>query len=611
MKKSFIFFLISIFCLTGCIDKDIKKTDENVSVEMTENIIYPEGKNVTIDGIDYIESQADIGKFGGQIVVSTIGDGPKTFNPWESKDATSSSIGELLYDGLTSIDVNTGEVIPKLAKTIDILPDKKTYIIKLRRGLKWTDGKPITADDVVFTWNEIIFGGYGNTSTRDSLYIDDKLPTVKKVDDFTVEFTTYKPFAPFLRNLSTPIAPKHIFDPVVKSGQSEFSAFMGGSSDVKKFVTSGAFIIEEYRPAQRIIFKRNPNYYKINKNGQKLPYLDKYIILITGNTNNQLLKFQSGELDYISVDGANVSTIKAQEAKKGADFKIYNLGAETSTSYITFNLSKDKNEDGNYIVDPVKQSWFNDVNFRQAVEAAIDRNSIILNVGSGIGVPLYTAESPTSIFLNKKLKEPEYNIEKAKNLLKESGFYLDEKGFLHDKNGNKVEFSLYTNSGNFPREAMGVAIKQDLAKLGITVNFKPLEFNSLVNKLTNTLDWDCILLGFTGSSLEPHSGINVWHSGGTLHVFNKNNGYKNHYVSDWEKKLDEIFEKAAIELDFDKRKELYDEYQEIVYNQKPLIYLYSPMRISVIRKKFKNVYPTQLGDILHNLDEIYIEEKND
>ena len=108
---------------------------------------------------------------------------------------------------------------------------------------------------------------------------------------------------------------------------------------------------------------------------------------------------------------------------------------------------------------------------------------------------------------------------------------------------------------------------------------------------------------------EPHSGINVWHSNGTLHLFNKNNGYKPHYINSWEKELDEIFEKASLELNFEKRKELYDKYQEIVYDQNPLIYLYSPLRISAIRTKFKNIYPTKLGDILHNIDEIYIEDK--
>ena len=156
---------------------------------------------------------------------------------------------------------------------------------------------------------------------------------------------------------------------------------------------------------------------------------------------------------------------------------------------------------------------------------------------------------------------------------------------------------------------MGVAIKQDLSKIGITVNFKPMEFNSLVNKVTNTLDWECILLGFTGSPLEPHGALNVWHSNGTLHVFNKNTSDKNHKISSWENELNTIFEKAALELNFGKRKALYDTYQKIVYEQDPLIYLFTSLRISAIRTKFKNIYPTELGGLTHNVEELYIEDK--
>ena len=611
MRKNLILVIFSLLILTGCVDKTNQNFNKNnnLTIVQTDSIKYPEPKNITLQGIDYLQSQVKTGKFGGEFISSSIGDGPKTFNPWESKDATSSSVGEMLYDGLAQTDVNTGEIIPKLAKKITVLPDKKTYHVYLRHGIKWSDGKPITADDVVFTWDKIIFAGLGNTSTRDSLYIDGILPTIKKINDYEVEFKTYKPFAPFLRALTTPIAPKHIMENIVKKGNSEFSAYMSGSSDPKTFVTSGPFIIEEYKTAQRIVFKRNPNYYRIDKNGQKLPYLDKFIILIVGNTNTQLLKFQSGELDIIPIEGSNLSAFNLRNESEISNYKIYNLGASTSTSYLAFNLSKGKDKDGNYYVNTIKQTWFNDLNFRKAIEYALDRKSIILNVANGVGVPLYTAESPTSIYLNKKLKEPEYNISKAKSLLKKSGFYYDKNNLLHDKDGNKVEFSLYTNSGNLAREAIGVAIKQDLSKIGITVNFKPMEFNTLVNKLISTLDWESVIMGFTGSPLDPHGGLNVWNSSGTLHIFNKEIKNSKQSISEWELKLNDIFEKAALELDFEKRKILYDEYQKIVYEQKPIIYLYSPLRITAIRDKFKNIYPTPLGDVLHNLEEIYIEEK--
>ena len=166
---------------------------------------------------------------------------------------------------------------------------------------------------------------------------------------------------------------------------------------------------------------------------------------------------------------------------------------------------------------------------------------------------------------------------------------------------------MFTNAGNTERESIGVMVKQDLEELGMTVNFKPIEFNSLVNKLVNTNDFDSVIMGFTGSPLEPYGGKNVWYSNGTLHVFNmRKTPQENNKLFWWEKKLNEIFDKASLELDFDKRKALYEDYQKLVYEQKPLIYLYSPIRISAIRNKFGNIHPTELGGVLHNLEEIYI-----
>jgi peptide/nickel transport system substrate-binding protein len=170
-----------------------------------------------------------------------------------------------------------------------------------------------------------------------------------------------------------------------------------------------------------------------------------------------------------------------------------------------------------------------------------------------------------------------------------------------------VEFDLYTNAGSLERESIGVMIKQDLEDLGMKVNFKPIEFNTLVNKLSNTNDWDMTIIGLTGSPLEPHDGKNVWLSTGTLHLFNQRPAnYKIDDRFDWEKELDEIFERGALELDFEKRKPIYDRYQEIIYEQNPIIYLYSPIRIVAVRKKIKNIFPSKLSGLIHNLDEVYI-----
>ncbi|CDE98332.1 extracellular solute-binding protein family 5 [Clostridium sp. CAG:813] len=601
-------FLIALTC-KACLVKDVppkKKTFTQEQSQLT-TIKYPSPKNVTIKGTDYLESQAPIGTFGGELVSSTIGEGPKTFNPFNCKDNISALMSGIMYDGLLSSDPMTGQPTPKLAKSFSISSDGTTYTIKLRHGIKWSDGKPITADDVVFTWNDIIFAGLGDTSTRDSIVIDNKLPTVRKIDNYTVEFITPKPFAPFVRMLSTPIAPKHIFMPAVKKGNTYFDSFLSTNTKPKDFVVSGAFKLKEYVPAQRVVFERNPNYYEINTKQQKLPYLDKLVYLIVGDLNNEVLKFEAKELDVISLQGSKVARYKSLEPH--SDFKLYNLGPDTGTMYLSMNLNNRKDNKGKYYVNTDKQTWFQDLNFRTAVDYAIDRKNMVLNIANGIGAPLFTPESLNSIYLNKNLKPYDKNLDKSKELLKKSGFYLDKKGKLFDKHGHRVEFDLYTNAGNTEREAIGVMVKQDLEDLGMKVNFKPIEFNSLVNKLVSTYDWDMVIMGLTGSPLEPNGGKNVWLSDGRLHMFNQRNPQEGKAkILPWEKELDYLYTQGALATKFEDRKKYYDKYQEIVYKEKPMIYIYSPIRIVALRNKFKNIYPSSLGGITHNIEEIYIGE---
>ena len=201
-KIVYVILLLLFICvfLVSCIrvDRPEKEKEYISDKSNTEQPYTPyPAATKTIDGVDYLLSRSPAGKYGGTLVTSTIGEGPKTFNSWNSMDATSSQAADIMFDALVTTDPYTGDVIPKLAKNIEVLPDNKTYIVKLRHGLKWSDGRPITADDVYFTWNTIIFGGYGNTSTRDAMYIGDKLPKIEKIDDYTVKFVTPEPFSPF------------------------------------------------------------------------------------------------------------------------------------------------------------------------------------------------------------------------------------------------------------------------------------------------------------------------------------------------------------------------------------------------------------------------------
>lgn len=613
MRRRIISVLVVLIAVVllgkACIKRDtveLEKPKLRPKADVISNN-YKQPSNFSSNGVDYLMSENPVGNFGGVIVLSTIGEGPKTFNPFNTKDNISSMMSEIMYDGLVTTQPITGEVVPKLAKSFEVYGSR--YVVHLRKGIKWSDGKLITADDVVFTWKDIILAGFGNTSIRDSIIINGELPKVYKIDDYTVEFVTPQPFAPFLRMLASPIAPKHVFLPAVKKGKAYFDTFQSTNINPKDLVTSGAFRLKEYVPAQRVVYDRNPNYYEINKKEEKLPYLDRLVYLIVGDVNNEVLKFEGGELDVISLQGANVARFK--EMEKHSDFTVYNIGPDTGTMYLSMNLNDRKDSNGKFYVNPKKQLWFGDLNFRRACDYAIDRKNMVLNIANGLGEPLFTPESLNSIFLNKNLKPYGRDINKAKELLRESGFYWDKKGHLRDRFGNHVEFDLYTNAGNTEREAIGVMVKQDLEDLGMKVNFKPIEFNSLVNKLVSTLDWDMVIMGLTGSPLEPNGGKNVWMSNGTLHMFNQRlEKDMNSKRLPWEKRIDYLYEQGALAVNFEERKKFYDEYQKIVYEQKPFIYIYSPIRIVAIRNKFKNIFPSSLGGVTHNIEEIFIGDDN-
>jgi peptide/nickel transport system substrate-binding protein len=614
-----LFLLGSSLSLFGCMPPPSgqlpSKSSASFSAESGKTIIEVEAKQqspfktVMQDGVEMIEARGALGQFGGTFFETQIGDGPKTFNLLASTDATSSQLGGMLLSGLVSTDAYSGEVYPLLAKSVEVGTDQLTYTVTLRKGLLWSDGKPLTADDVVFTWNQIIKPGLGNASYRDTVMVDNQFPAVTKINDSVIVFKTAKPFVPFLRNLNSPIYPRHIVSSVVAKGNAAFSAFWNvrdADKHPEQFVSNSAWLLERYIPREQVIFKRNPRFFMVDKKGQRLPYLDRYSIQFVGDSNNQELQFEQGKSDIYPVPGNFVSRLR-QLSKP--DFKLYNQGPTTGTSFLAFNLTTRNNPQGKRFVPAVQSSWFNDIHFRQAINHAIRRQDIVTNILKGVGAPLFTAESLSSVFLNQSLaKGFDADLEQSRNLLKQSGFTWDEQGKLHDPKGHPVEFTLLTNSGNTEREAVGVNIKQDLAELGMTVNFKPIDFNVLVGKL-NEGDWETMIMGLTGSNLEPHSGVNVWRSNGSLHLFNQRTltektGAQN--LLPWESEIDNLLETGAQTFDVQKRRTIYNQLQQVIYDQVPLIYLYSPVKVVAIKSSIQNFDPTPL-ETLHNLEEIWIQ----
>jgi peptide/nickel transport system substrate-binding protein len=554
------------------------------------------------------------GKFGGSLVRSIISSDPKTFNAWTYSDTQSGQLAGLMFSGLVGVDPYTGQITPDMAKEFHVDPDGVTYTTVLRKGLTWSDGVPVTADDITFTWNTIIAGGYGNSSLRDVTTINGKSPTVTTVDPLTNKFVTPSPFAPFLRYLSMSIAPKHVIEPMLNSpgGRQKFQHLWSATANLSNMVTLGPFRLSRYVPGQRVEFCKSKNYYVVDNKGAKLPYLDRIIYQIIPDVNTNLLKFKSNELDITNVRARDVPQMLT--GQKAGNYKLHNLGQSIGTTFVMFNLNQRNDSNGKPYVDPIKAAWFNDINFRQAVNHALNRQNMVANCLRGIGFPLFTAESPASPFFDQSLKSFPQDLSYSIELLKKSGFTKHNDGWLYDQQGHKVEFDLLAAAGGTFYESVGNMIVDDLKKLGIQVNFQLIDFNVLADRVENSLKWQACMMSLSaGDPLEPNDAANVYRSDGRLHLFDLRVPDKNGktMVADarpWEAELDHIFTEGATTLDVPKRKEIYSRYQKIIYEQVPFIFLVSPMSVVAVRNTIGNYCPTELSQSslgLHNLDEIY------
>ena len=554
-----------------------------------------------------------------QLIDTALGE-PKTFNLPLSQEAN--SVFGLIYEGLTT-ENGKGEIQPALAESWQFSPDKKRIVFTLRENLKWSDGAPLTVDDVVFTYNDIYFNPKVPTDYRDILKIGKErvLPTVKKVDQRRVEFSIPEPFAPFLRYAGgITILPAHALRESIntkdKNGNLRFLSMWGTDTDPRKIISNGMYMLDSYTTSERIILKRNPYYWRKDAQGKPLPYIERVVLEIVENTDTAFLQFRSGGLDTTSVTPDYFSLLK-QEEERGK-FTIYVGGPTLSTTFVTFNLNKARNSKGQPLVDPIRSRWFNTLEFRQAVAYSIDRPRLLNNLYRGLGAlqnsPIYKP-SPFYLSPEQGLRVYDYNVEKAKELLEKAGFKYNEQGQLLDADGNQVRFSLLTNAGNKLREAIGAQIKQDLEKIGMQVDFNAIQFNVLMDKVSNQRNWDSYVGSIGGGGVEPNGGANTWMTTGGLHLFNLatkpgEQPLQGWQAAPWELEIERLYIQGASELDEKKRREIYVQSQKITQENLPFIYLVNPFKMEAVRDRIQGIQYTELGGAFWNLYELKAVEKS-
>jgi peptide/nickel transport system substrate-binding protein len=539
----------------------------------------------------------DAGQYGGRLVVGLRAE-PKTLNPVTAEDAVSREvIGGLMAD-LVHINRSTQQSEPALAKSWKVSADGLTYTLKLRRGIRFSDGQPFDADDVIFSW-AVYTDQKIDSPQRDLLILNGKPIQVTKLDPYTVRFTLTRPYAAAERLFdSLAILPRHILDRPYREGQ--FLQQWSLNTPASQIVGLGPFRLKQYLPGQRVVLEHNPYYWKADASKRRLPYLDELVFVFAGNEDARLMQFEAGETDVVNrLSAQNYSLL----ARQSGGLQLDDLGPSTEYNFLLFNL----NELSSSHVPEIerKQAWFRDLRFRQAVSAAIDRESIVRLAYGGRGTPLWGNVSPgNKLWVDASLPHPQRSLDSARQLLKSAGFSWNAAGNLLDPAGQPVEFSIIAASSNSQRMEMATIIQDDLSQLGMQVNVVPLEFRALLQRVFQNYNYDATILGLGGGDADPNAEMNVWVSNGSTHLWHQGEA---HPATAWEAEVDRLMNRQMLTLNYKQRKRLYDQVQQIIAANLPMVFLATPDVLVAAKPAVGNFHPAVLEPTtLWNVDQLYL-----
>lgn len=447
-----------------------------------------------------------------------------------------------------------------LAERWEWSEDGKTCTFHLRGDVRWHDGAPLSAADVTFTF-AAIFDERVPNSARFTLMVDGEPIAAEALDDHTVRFLLPKPFAPFLSAVaSVEILPEHVLGAALAEGT--FAQAWGIDTPPAELIGTGPYRLQRYEAAQYLEYVRNHDYWQRDAAGEPLPYLERRVTLIVPEQNAVSLRFLAGQTHYYSPRPEEIADLEDRSQELG--IRVDQVGIDAGSLFVSFNRNPRRYPEG----DP-RLAWFTDRRFLVALAHAIDKQGMIDTIFYGFGEPAVAYISPANpIFHNPDLEDYAYDLDLAARLLDEAGYAdRDGDGWREDPHGNRLEFGLVTNSGNLLRERMCSILLDDWTRLGLKVNYRPQTFQSLVERLSVTFDWDVVLMGFTGS-IEPNNGANLLRSSGNLHLWNPGQETP---ATPWEAEIDRLLDAGASSLDVEKRRAAYFEIQAILHRELPLI----------------------------------------
>jgi peptide/nickel transport system substrate-binding protein len=483
---------------------------------------------------------------------------PKTFDPALVDDDSSLSVRYLTGGVLVRINRHTQNLEPELAESWTVSKDGKQITFKLRHGIAFSDGSPFSAEDVAFTMQRLLDPALHST-TGDAFRSGTGSVSTKIIAPDQISVIFPAPVAGLER----------LFDQV---------AIMSAHSPKKEAAVLGPFMVAEYKAGSSLLLRRNPNYWKKDSQGRRLPYLDSIRLDIQSNLDVEMLRFKRGELDLINVINSDYFDRLSATSPQLA----HDAGATLDSDFMWFN------QVANAPIPEYKRAWFRSANFRRAISQAINREDLSRVVFNGHAQPAVGPVSTANKFwFNSKLKPEPYRPDAALQRLQADGFQ-QKNGALFDKAGNPVEFSIVTNAGSKPRERMAVMMQEDLGKLGIKVNVVTLDFPSLIERISQKFNYEAAVLGFRNVELDPNSQMTIWLSSADNHAWNP---AQKTPATAWEAEIDRLMHAQASTADPKKRKESFDRVQEIVYEQAPFIYLVNQNALSAVSTSVAGANP--------------------
>lgn len=482
---------------------------------------------------------------------ASIGE-PKRLIPMLASDSASVDIASLVFNGLVKYDKNI-RLVGDLAESFEMTPDCRQATFHLRKGVKWHDGREFTADDVLFTYQQVIDPKIATPYSSNFETVE----KVEKIDPHTVRVSYRVPFAPGLESWGMGMIPKHLLE----------GKDLNNDPFNRNPVGTGPFRFSEWVTGQKVVVKTNADYF------EGKPEIEEYIYRLIPDTATQFL-----ELKALNIDMMTLSPVQYQKQTDDRFFKTeFNKFKYPALSYtyLGYNLRDPK---------------FSDKRVRQALTHAINKDAIIQGVLFGLGKPATGPYIPESWAFNPNVKDLEYNPEKAKALLAEAGWSPDKDGLLK-KEGAPFAFTLLTNQGNAERAKAAEIIQQGLREIGIQVEIRVLEWQTLLHQFIDKKQFEAVIMGW-GVGLDPDIYA-IWHSSKTKEgEFN--------FISYQNPRADDLLTQGRETCNQEERKKIYQELHRLIAEDQPYTFLYYPMALPIVHKRFKGIEPSPIG-IQYNL----------